>query len=136
MRNVDTPGTFVANPEDTGGLFTWEAAQNTCPRGWRLPTREELESLANAAGGKWTAVNEVNGRTFGTMPHQFFLPASGWRLGSGGSLNGVGEWGGYWSSSTQNDSERAWFFLGFDSSSIIVSGFWRQSRLSVRCVSE
>ena len=33
-----------------GRLYTWAAAQNACPAGWRLPTREEFASLITVAG--------------------------------------------------------------------------------------
>ena len=56
----------------TRGGGTW----NPCPPGWRLPTIPEFESLI-AVGSVWTAVNGVNGRLFGTAPHQLFLPAAG-----------------------------------------------------------
>ena len=133
-RNVDTSGSFTKNPEDAGGLFDWYEAQNACPRGWRLPTREELQSLKNATGGEWTAVNEVRGRTFGTMPNQLFLPAAGWRSGYDGLLRNVGVVGHYWSS-TQSSSEYAVRLL-FYSGDVVVGSPWRQDGQSVRCVAK
>ena len=133
-RNVDTPGSFVRNPSDAGGLFTWYAAQDACPRGWRLPTIEELQSLRSAAGGEWTAVNGVNGRTFGTAPNLIFLPAAGLRGSSDGVLHFVGTSGGYWSS-TQGDGTHA-PNLWFDSGSSLVDYNWRAGGFSVRCVAE
>jgi uncharacterized protein (TIGR02145 family) len=71
-RNVNTPGTFVVNPEDAGMFFqwnrrqgwvatgsaapegwdnsipvgdTWERANDPCPPGWRVPTQQEFLSL-------------------------------------------------------------------------------------------
>lgn len=35
-----------------GCLYNWESANKCCPKGWRLPTREEWEQLMNAVGGK------------------------------------------------------------------------------------
>jgi uncharacterized protein (TIGR02145 family) len=133
-RNVDTPSTFTRNATDAGGFFTFEEAQNACPRGWRLPTREELVSLQNAAGGEWTARNDINGRTFGTAPNQLFLPAAGFRYGDDGSLHFVGASGDYWSS-TQYGSENAWSLL-FDSGGVSMFYNWRALGFSVRCVSE
>ena len=54
----------------------WSMAYNPCPPGWRVPYRDELESLI-AAGSFWTTVNGVPGRVFGTPPNQIFLPAAG-----------------------------------------------------------
>ena len=75
-RNVDTPGTFVANPQDPGGSFInrrQSDIQNACPIGWRLPTSDELSSLLRANRG-FTSRNGVYGRLFGTAPNQIFLP--------------------------------------------------------------
>ena len=93
-RNVNTPGTFVHSPEIAGQFYHWGSQvswvslrrttglitvwerNNPCPRGWRVPTNAEFQSLVEA-GSVWTTVNEVNGRLFGTAPNQIFLPAAG-----------------------------------------------------------
>ena len=131
-RNVDTPGTFVKKSSDAGGIFTRYEAQDACPRGWRLPTREELQSL-NAVGGEWTSVNGVNGHTFGTVPNQLFLPAAGLR-NPAGVRTVVGNNGLYWSSSAR-DADYGWM-LWFNSSRSSVGAINRNSSLSVRCVLE
>ena len=43
----------------------WENANDPCPPGWRVPTREEMQSLYNA-GSVWTTQNNRRGRFFGT----------------------------------------------------------------------
>ena len=133
-RNVDTPGSFVRNASDAGGLFTWYEAQNACPRGWRLPTREELQSLQNAAGGEWTVRNGVNGRTFGTAPNQLFLPAAGMYNADANVLIFAGVTGFYWSSLPYNTSH-AWT-LNFVSTGSNVHFNLREWEFSVRCVAE
>ena len=70
-RNVNSPGTFTANPYHAGRLFTFHEAQNACPRGWRLPTREELQSLADT-DSEWVR----DGRFFGTTPNRLFFPST------------------------------------------------------------
>jgi uncharacterized protein (TIGR02145 family) len=157
-RNVDLPGTFAKNPEDAGMLYQWNrltawtnrneditwdssnptgtewyAENNPCPEGWRVPNTEELQSLNNA-GSIWTNRNGVSGRLFGTAPNQIFLPATGWRLNSNGSLGGVGTNGGYWSS-TQDDNSFAWK-LWFNSNSMTITIDWRTFGKSIRCVAE
>ena len=131
-RNVDTPGSFTKNPEDAGGLFTWYEAQNACPCGWRLPTREELQSLANA-NDEWIIKDGVNGRIFGTAPNQLFLPAAGWRHWLTGALRFVGAVGNYWSSTPSGSF--AWD-LGFHSGFSYVHSRNRATGFSVRCVAE
>ena len=128
-RNVCAPSTFAQNPEDAGMFFQWNrrkgwnnvgedtptdwdsapaegtawyAANDPCPEGWRVPTREELMSL-NSAEGVWTTQNGVNGRLFGTYPHQIFLPAVG-RRHIDGTLYFVEREGFYWSTGTSTAS--------------------------------
>jgi uncharacterized protein (TIGR02145 family) len=159
-RNVDAPGTFAATPESTGMLFqwnrrhgwaatgdvnnwdnsvssgtNWESNNDPCPWGWRVPTREELESLNR--GGRWVANwnnTGINGRLLGRAPDQIFLPATGWRRGGTGILGSANGSGHYWSS-TENHSESAWA-LSFNTFASGVGNFWRAHSAPVRCVSE
>jgi len=41
----------ISNCIKYGRLYTWEVANQVCPRGWRLPTKSEFESLLNYVGG-------------------------------------------------------------------------------------
>ena len=134
-RNVDISGVFVANPENLGSLFTWEQAQNVCPTGWRVPTREEMESLNNA-GSVWIEQNGVNGRLYGTAPNQIFLPAAGWRRHATGTLNFVGQSGNYWSSTQINSPSMVAWYLNFGEIGSNVFNIFRTNRYSVRCVQE
>ena len=132
--NVETSGTFARSPESAGGFFTFEEAQNACPRGWRLPTYEELHRLVNA-GGEWTAVNGVNGRTFGSKRNQIFLPAAGHSGLLSGMLYDVDRWGLYWSSTQGTSTYTAWS-LFISSDYALVDYGSRRNILSVRCVVE
>ena len=120
-RNVDTFGTFTQNPEDAGMFFQWNRQKgwattgsvtgwNTvedttpwitendpCPPGWRTPTTEEWRNV-NATAGKYTTINGVRGRLFGTYPDQIFLPLAG-RRNASGALAYRGYVGYYWSRS-------------------------------------
>ena len=134
-RNVDSRGTFVSSPEENGLLFTWDEAQTACPRGWRLPTRRELESLLNT-NSSWTTQNGTNGKLFGSGSHTIFLPAAGFhfpRLGH----DGIGRSGDYWSStrcSTPYSRAMGLRFSSTASSSVHSSG--RELGFSIRCVAE
>ena len=160
-RNVGMPGAFVQNPEDTGMFFqwnrragwsstdpminsdggtTWDSSVPTgtiwtreddpCPAGWRVPSFIELEFLKNL-GSTWTTKNGVNGRTFGTTPNQFFLPAAGLRQGTDGALGAVTS-GFYWSRSP-SDANNA-VRLGFNADGINLQENPRNFGFSVRCV--
>jgi len=54
--NVKTMGSWCydnkeANCTKCGRLYTWEAAKKACPKGWHLPSRDELGNLLQAVGG-------------------------------------------------------------------------------------
>jgi uncharacterized protein (TIGR02145 family) len=159
-RNVDAPGTFAANPEDAGMFYqwnrkmawattgnvsswdnsipsgtTWERTNDPCPAGWRVPTESELTSLSNESSA-WTTRNGINGRLFGTVPNQIFLPATGWRDGNNGALSNAGTHGTYRSSTFSNGSYAWNLFL--ISTEIFGGGGngHRTNGFSVRCVAE
>lgn len=65
---------------------------------WRMPTGEECQELLDKCKSEWTKLNGVNGINFtGPNGNSIFLPASGYRTGTGIYLAGL--YGYYWSSS-------------------------------------
>jgi len=164
-RNVDAPGTFAENPESSGMFYQWnrrrgwpatgeisswnrsrpqgeiwQRANNPCPRGWRLPTREEIETLGNEhnINFRWAEINEVNGTIFEdrTSGNKLFLPAVGWRYIPNGALHNAGVNGGYWSS-TSDGTMYAWSLVFSNGVVVVGSGnFSRADGFSVRCMAE
>ena len=158
-RNVDAPGTFAETPECFGMFFQWnrrkgwnaadEEVENwnrriarsnrwarrndPCPRGWRVPTENELDYLVEA-GSEWTVQNGVYGRLFGVAPNQFFLPAAGMRSGNYGTLRSVGVSGLYWSSTRV--LKRFSVGLWFRSENESVGWDGCRNGFSVRCVAK
>ena len=132
-RNVGGHGRFTRNPHDAGVLFTFFQAQNACPPGWRLPTREEFQSLI-VGESEWMRVNGVRGRSFGTAPNQLFLPAAGIHWANG-AFSGAGSWGYYWiGASPSGDMGGRSFSFGRYGSG--VGGGDRLNGFSVRCVAD
>ena len=135
-RNVDVSGTFAQNPESAGGFFTWREARNACPRGWRVPTREELQLLVEV-DSEWGTLNEVDGLFFGIYPYLLFLPATIWRFMPRGTKPGlpvdVVAFGYYWSS-TQYPTRYAWNLRFRFSPMVHVCR--RDAAYSVRCVAD
>lgn len=155
-RNVATPGIFAQNPEDFGMFFqwnrqkgwtatgentawnsstpsgsSWARANDPCPNGWRVPTRAELQRLAQT-DSEWTSKNGVEGRLFGTTPNQIFLPAAGLLNNYTGEHQLLNLRGQYWSSSRYN-RRLAHGFRIFPTSAGIGQCH-RAAGLSVRCV--
>jgi len=157
-RNVDAPGQFAAKPQDAGMFYqwnrskawpvsgsvtdwpvtpasgtTWEAANDPCPDGWRVPTKTEIESLlAVSVPQKLGKIAGVAGFYLGSAPNRIFLPAVGFRF-SNGNLNSAG-WSGFWSSTSASSNE-AWIFsISIDFQSIDTLFIEKDRGMSVRCV--
>ena len=112
---------------------TWTQANDPCPTGWRMPTKEELQSLLNS-GYQWTTLKGINGNIFGNGNNTIFLPATGSRDLNNGALDYVGETGGSWSSSAGDYSYA--YSLGFNTYYSDVGNCDRGYGLPVRCVKE
>jgi len=126
-------GTTWNNSIPTG--TTWEKANDPCPTGWRVPTKEELESLVNA-GSQWTTIYGVKGRIFGSGVASLFLPAAGSRYSYDGTLGNVGSNGYYWSSSPRPDFSKGAYNVHFSEGNANMGGYTRSFGHSVRCVAE
>ena len=80
---------------------------------WRMPTRAECEELLKKCTWTWTTRGGVNGYKVTSKIHDnsIFLPAAGcW---DGTTLYGLGESGGFWSSSLNTGCPRFAFQIGF-----------------------
>ncbi|MDR1678938.1 MAG: fibrobacter succinogenes major paralogous domain-containing protein [Prevotellaceae bacterium] len=142
--NVDVPGSFAATPESAGKFYQWnrKTAWNTTdkkvenwdnttpegskwtkandpsPKGWCIPTRDELESLLDTAkvNRTWDDKKKAYIFTDKANGNSLFLPAVGFRSYSDGTRCYAGMFGYYWSS-MQYDSFGAYhaYHLYFDS---------------------
>ena len=129
----------ASNPEDYGSYLTWEQAKTACPKGWRLPTKEEFESLIKA-GSVFATQNGKYGRKFGDSNNSIFFPAAGQRNEGGGTLSHEGAYGYYWSSTVgsicQYTGNTTAYRLKFFGKYVSVESYYRSTRFSVRCVKE
>jgi uncharacterized protein (TIGR02145 family) len=112
----------------------WASENDPCPSGWRVPTKEELESLASVVSG-WGDLNGVAGRFFGYGENVLFLPAAGCRYFNYANLEDVGTGGWYWSSNARQNYSDAYFLLfrGSVYSDMIAN---KATGMSVRCVAK
>ena len=129
--NIGKRGKFVSKPYHSGKHYIWEDAKSACPAGWRLPTKNEIESLLDVPN-RWTKMNGVNGREFGTPPNTIFIPAAGYRNGRNGTLTGSG--GAYWSSTAGGTGGA--YILSFDYNHSKRGNSSRRYSFSVRAVAE
>jgi uncharacterized protein (TIGR02145 family) len=157
--NVDTPGTFASHPSASGMLYQWNRCvgwsstdplvnheggttwddsvptgdtweEDPCPKGWRLPTIEEFQTLIDA-GSIWTSKNGVIGRRFGDADNSIFLPAAGFRLTANGPISIEGQ-GYYWSSSARQSMD----FTSSYAAQSINTGSSQNYHYCVRCIAE
>ena len=121
-----------------------KTANDPCPDGWRVPTRNELEGLLSTiinGSGPLETYNGITGRWFSDGGvSSLFLPTALCRLYSDGSLYGDGSpyssstLGQYWSSAPFGTTACILYFN--INMSYVLSNCLRANVLSVRCVKQ
>jgi len=112
-----------------------KTANDPCPEYYRIPSRTDWNNvLANNEVknvGSWSnsASNYSSGKQIG---NSLFLPSSGLRSNSDGSLNGRGESGNYWSSTAAGAGSSWYLSLGSNASGTFSTT--RTAGMSVRCM--
>lgn len=101
---------------------------------WRMPTMDDWRELMNNCTSEWTTMNGVSGLKFISKKNgnSIFLPAAGAR--SRDSLNDVGSYGDYWSSSLFTYYPSCAYYMYFSSGSLNYGDTGRHNGLSVRPV--
>ncbi|MDR2583422.1 MAG: DUF4116 domain-containing protein [Fibromonadaceae bacterium] len=123
--------------EKYGRLYNWESALKACPEGWHLPSREEWQVLVKSAGGEKVAGKKLKAKSEnGTDDFGFSALLSGYGY-SDGSIDHIGKFGNYWTSS---DSEHTGYAYGRYIGSDYENFLWDYSNktrlFSVRCVKD
>ena len=168
--NVDTPGTFVHRPEHSGRFYqwnrdkgwsstnpaagvpvadwdttnpagdSWEAENDPCPEGWRVPTNDDFITLFDQNEVRLEAVifNGLNGvrAVDKSTLENIFLPTAGCRYYDSGVLDGKGTFGYYWSASPVTNIGAMGMELNFVTGMVNYDAVYRTSGFSVRCVSD
>jgi len=113
---------------------TWEKVNDPCPRGWRVPTSAEQDSLVKS-NNFWGELNGVPGRFFGNGDQKVFFPATGFRQNDHGFLYWVGSHGGHWNSRGRTNQEAYNLIFTSELAPGVTSSF-RTTGIMVRCVAE
>jgi uncharacterized protein (TIGR02145 family) len=139
--------------EKYGRLYDWDTAKLACPKGWRLPSREDWDSLGQAVGGERTPNEDGNidwygaGKKLksksgwnkngnGTDDYGFSALPGGGRYDSDGSFNGAG-YGGDWWTATEGGAGNAYFrYIGYDYDDVFEDNNNKGYGFSVRCVAD
>ena len=120
-----------------GRLYIWEAAMNSCPAGWGLPSLEEFLLLVANVGGR-----EVAGKVLkstdgwkdggnGTDDFGFSALPAGYMYNDS-TFYYEGEFGQFWSA-----SGTSWMYqleLAYDRDTSFIFSLYREFAFSVRCL--
>ena len=112
-----------------------KTANDPCPEGWRVPTKDELSTLVQTAYVTKEWKNNGYLLTDIATNKELFLPAAGTRMYNSGSIFVVNTNGSYWSS-TANPIQTVQGCLSFSNSTFSLLGGRRADGSSVRCVLE
>ena len=152
--NFETSGSFCTeddsrNCKRLGRLYSWAEAKTVCPEGWRLPTKEDFESLVVVTSGKaaqfpshsraGAALKSRDGwfkKGNGSDALGFRALPAGYR-GADGKFDGIGGYAYFWSATEDaenRESNAFYLFLSFSSDAASINAFAKEDYRSVRCV--
>ena len=129
-----------------GALYNWYVLKTNklCPTGWHVPNDAEWQILTDYLGGESVAGGKLKetGYTHWTTPNYGATNETGFNALPGGTrfMDGIfmliNEGGNWWSSSEYN-SERAWFRGMNNNIEIVIKGpLEKPNGISVRCVKD
>lgn len=125
----ETDKKTILEPSDDAAVANWGGS-------WRMPTTDEFKALGAAVNTEWTQVNNVYGMLCTDIEDsskKLFFPAAGNCYN--GSVEDVGDYGYYWSSSLYTDNRLGSYYLLFSSSNTSWDGnFDRYFGFAVRPV--
>ncbi len=126
-----------------GRLYCWEVALEVCPEGWRLPSEEDLDLLADHLGGASVAgASMKKASTYWSSKIEEPSNSSGFSGMPGGYLEDpsdssypfMGDMGFFWSATEKSRSEGKFKYLKIDSDQFKTGSGPKESGMSVRCV--
>jgi len=129
-----------ANGAKYGKLYNWYAVNDSrglAPTGWHIPSDAEWTTLENQLGDdagkqmKSTSGWAENGN--GTYTSGFSGLPGGGRV-YGGTFDGIGGYGGWWSSSETNTGSAWGRYLGYGNGGVYRDGDNKTYGFSVRCL--
>ena len=128
---------FVSNCYEHGRLYAWEAALESCPEGWHLPTQSDWNELFRTLGGKVSAAIALKS----TKEWDRATNSSGFSALLSGFENRNGEFSSdgktfFWGSDYYNDSLAYYMGLlnGRDDATLLAEH--KSNKYSVRCLKD
>lgn len=132
----------VNSTDDSGNftMFTWAAAQQVCPEGWRLPTRSDWKLLMDQYPD---GVDEASDNTaeafvgltetikFGLQPRGMYVQLPG---DSVPAAKGAGEYAYYWTSTESEDGKAFAIRLDYNKRITYLQAYDKRGISSCRCI--
>ena len=115
-----------------GYFYKWQVAQNVCPNGWKLPSKEDFEILLNnydKQSEKACIALTIDGES------GFIAKLIGWR-GSYGGFTGKEENAMFWTSSNHRNHYRWALGIFNDEKKAVVFDDYDSRGFTVRCLKE
>ena len=129
-----------------GRLYDWKTAKTVCPKGWKLPSREDWKRLV-ATAGRWETAgkklksksgwNDCDNESCGNGTDSFGFSAlpSGYR-GSDGLFNGAGDYGRWWTATGNGDYYAYYRGMDYNYDYMYEDDIDKSNGPSVRCVAD
>lgn len=144
--NYSTEGSFCNDCQEYGRLYTWNAAQSACPKGWHLPTMREWWDMLNLYEEKSDFYDHPDKITFtGNRDNPLFMGGesgfniqlSGWWFNKSKKLKQKGDSGFYWTS-TAISSKKGYriYFSSLGNDIFLTKTKLNIVSLSCRCVKD
>jgi len=152
--HLSTPGYCWYNNEESGygntygGLYNWYVVEtgNLCPTGWHVPTDAEWSTLTDHIGGESVAGGKLkeSGTTHWISPNTGatnetgFTALPGGHRSRNGIFDGIGNYGGWWSSAKDGPDKAFGRVMGYDYIHIIGGSYdlGFQGGFSIRCLQD
>lgn len=122
-----------------GRLYTWKAAMNACPAGWRLPTEADWTYLLDIVGGQPLAgkmlksVSSWQKPNRGTNVFGFSANPAGAKF-EDGTYNDPGRYAIFWSTSEESEKEAYGLYLQNFNDRADLNSSDKKNGFSVRCI--
>jgi len=124
-----------------GRLYDWNTAKTVCPKGWKLPSREDWGSLTATMGGGKVAGKRLKAKSGwnenGNGTDDFgFSALPGGRRNSSGGFNGAGNFGLWWTATECSEGYAYFRFMFYYYCNVYEDIIVKSYGFSVRCVAD